>query len=417
MRRFRLSPVVCWRGAILAGLLIAAASVHAGTVWNGPTIAFTHSAATGDLSDQWTPGVIITRATTGDGLYNSATEGGATGGVSPADTKWAIGTLANTNLAYGACPLESGERPPNDVNKTYVVHLINEDIYLQLTLTAWGGQGGNGDKSFSYTRSTPAVVAPTPTVTLTNPASGAVFAAPATVILGASATVSSGTVTNVQFFTNSVLLGSSLTAPFTFTANNLAAGAYALKAVATAAGISATSAVVNITLDVPPTVSITNPLNNATLSAPANLTLKASASDSDGSVTNVQFLVGPNIFANVSTAPFSGTTNNLVAGSYTLSAIASDNNGIKNTNSISINVVTPVTVLLGKPAASSSTNFQFSYPANVGLSYVIQRTTNLAAANWIPLITNLAASNPVVFVDVHATNNPLFYRVGQMPNP
>lgn len=411
-------PTIVFMPSIVTGLLLAATPVTqaAATIWNGPTISFTHSTATGNLSDQLTSGVVLTRSTSGGGLYNSASEGGATGGISPADTKWAIGSLANYNtLTYGACPLEAGNHPPGYVNTTFVVHLVSEDIYFSLTLTGWGGQGGVGDKSFSYTRSTAAP--PTPTVAITNPPSGAVFAAPANINIGASATVSSGTVTNVQFFTNGVLLKSVQSSPFTFTASNLAAGVYALTAAATAAGISATSAVVNITVDVPPTVSIIAPGNNATLSAPANVTIQASASDSDGSVTNVQFLVGPDVLTNASTAPFSGTTNNLGAGSYTLSAIASDNNGLKNTNVISITVVTPVAVSLGRPVTSSATNFQFSYSANVGLSYVIQRSTNLASANWISLVTNTAASNPVVFEDIYATNSSVFYRVGRLPNP
>ena len=79
--------------------------------------------------------------------------------------------------------------------------------------------------------------------------------------------------------------------------------------------------------------------------------------------------------------------------------------------------MTPVVVTLGNPALSSSTNFQFSYPASIGLSYVIQRSASLAPANWIPLVTNVAASNPVVFLDVHATNSPNYYRVGRLPNP
>jgi uncharacterized membrane protein len=256
-----------------------------------------------------------------------------------------------------------------------------------------------------------------PTVNITNPVSGAVFAAPANVNIGADASVSGSTVTNVQFFTNGISLKSVQTAPFILTASNLAAGAYALTAIATAAGISTTSTVVNIIVDTPPSVTITNPLNNATLSAPANVTIRASASDTDGSVTNVQFIVGTNVLTNVNIAPFSGTTNNLAAGGYTLSAIATDNNGVKNTNVISITIVTPVAISLVNPATSSSANFQFSYSANVGLSYVIQRSTNLAPANWITLITNTAASNPVVFVDIHATNSPNFYRVGRLPNP
>jgi chitinase len=166
-------------------------------------------------------------------------------------------------------------------------------------------------------------------------------------------------------------------------------------------------------------VTITNPLDNATLSAPANVTIQASASDPDagGSVTNVQFLVGSAVLTNQTTAPFSAATNNLAAGSYTLWAVASDNNGVKNTNAVTINVVTPVQTTLSGTAQMSSTNFQFSYSANVGLSYIVQRSTNLTEANWITLVTNVAGSNPVVFVDNHATNGTGFYRVGRLPNP
>jgi len=218
-------------------------------------MTFTHSAATGELVDHLTPGVSLSRSTFGGGLYNTNTESGATSGISPSDTKWAVGSLANYNtLSYGACPLEAGDRPPSDVNKAYVVHLLNEDIYFSLTLSAWGGAGGGGDKSFTYVRSTPAP--PTPTVTITNPASGTVFAAPATLSLAASASVTSGTVTNVQFFTNGVVLGSVLTPPYTLTANSLVAGAYALKAVATAAGISATSTVVDVSVVNPVAASL-----------------------------------------------------------------------------------------------------------------------------------------------------------------
>jgi len=103
------------------------------------------------------------------------------------------------SLSYGACPLEMGNRPPNDVGTTYVVHLVTEDIYLQLTLTAWGGGGGNGQTSFSYTRTTPAPAPPTPTVSITDPTNGSSFAAPADVTLTADAAVSTGTVTNVEF--------------------------------------------------------------------------------------------------------------------------------------------------------------------------------------------------------------------------
>jgi plastocyanin len=169
--------------------------------------------------------------------------------------------------------------------------------------------------------------------------------------------------------------------------------------------------------NVPPAVSITNPVSGTVFAAPANVTIQASASDSDGTVTNVQFLVGSSVLTNETTASFSTVTNNLAAGSYTLSAIASDNSGATATNQVTISVVTPGPVLLSAPQGLPPANFQFSYTANVGLSYIVQRSTNLVSTNWITLITNTAGSGSVNFTDINATVNPGFYRVGRLPNP
>jgi plastocyanin len=169
--------------------------------------------------------------------------------------------------------------------------------------------------------------------------------------------------------------------------------------------------------NLPPTVAITNPVSGTVFAAPANVTIQASASDSDGTVTNVQFLVGSNVVTNKATAPFSTVTNNLAAGSYTLSAVASDNSGAKATNQVTISVVTPVSVLLSAPQPVPLTKFRFSYTANTGLSYIVQRSTNLASPNWTTLVTNLAGSGSINFTDQNATFNAGFYRVGRLPNP
>ena len=165
----------------------------------------------------------------------------------------------------------------------------------------------------------------------------------------------------------------------------------------------------------PPTLAITKPLNASVFAAPANVTVQTGVTNGSGAVTNVEFLANTTVIANVVAAPFSATANGLAAGGYTLTAIAEDNNGLRATNSIGINVVSPVAVSVTGILRSLGTNFQFSYSANTGLDYVVERSTNLMI--WVPLATNSAASNPVVFVDVHATNNPNFYRVGRLPNP
>ncbi len=91
-------------------------------------------------------------------------------------------------------------------------------------------------------------VAPTPTVAITSPLNNAVFASPANVTIAANATVNGGSVTNVQFFTNGVSVGSVTAAPFSITASNLTVGSYVLAAVATAGGISSTSSVITVSV-------------------------------------------------------------------------------------------------------------------------------------------------------------------------
>ena len=417
MKTLKSSSIVCLRGMLVVSLMAAATRLHATTIWNGPTINFVHSNTNGNPGDQWTTGVIITRKNLlgkSGGLYNAVTETGATVGISPKDTKWAIGALSNYNkLTYGPCPLEANG-PASKIGTTYVVHMTNEDIYLSLKLTSWGGAGGSGDKFFSYIRSTPS---PTLTISITNPVSGAVFVAPANVSIGASAAVSSGSVTNVQFFTNSVLLGSVLTAPFTITANNLAAGAYALTAVATASGISATSTVVNITVNSPvspPAVSITNPPDGAVFAAPANVNLGADASVSGGTVTNVEFFANGASEGAVTAAPFTLISGPLAAGPYALTAVATAS-GISTTSAVvNVSVVNPMPVNLAAPVVNSG-QFIFSYTADAGLTYVVQSSSNLL--DWVSLMTNVASSSPVLFTNALNPSGPGFYRVERLPNP
>jgi len=242
------------------GVAIANFSARSQTIWTGPTTNFAQTSATfPPQADVLVPGSVSLTRNGNHGLYNTNVDlsGASPGLPTPSDTEWAFGDLND----FATLTYQSFDSFRNtDLSGVLlnggpmVCHLINEGIYLSVQFTAWPHGGG----LIAYTRSTPAVVVtpPTPSVTITNPADGAVFASPANVTVSANATVSSGTVTNVLLFGNATLLGSKQTAPFTITANGLTNGPYALKAVATAAGISATSSVVNISVVTPATTSL-----------------------------------------------------------------------------------------------------------------------------------------------------------------
>jgi len=90
-----------------------------------------------------------------------------------------------------------------------------------------------------------------PAVSLTSPAAGATFTAPAAIDLAAAATDADG-IAQVAFYANGGLLGVDTTSPFEFAWENVAAGSYALTAVATdGLGGSGTSAAVNVTVSPP----------------------------------------------------------------------------------------------------------------------------------------------------------------------
>lgn len=92
----------------------------------------------------------------------------------------------------------------------------------------------------------------TPTVTLTAPANNAIFTAPATINLTATATDPNGTISKVEFYNGTTKIGEDLTSPYAFSWTSVAAGSYTITAVATDnSGNKATSAEAVIKVNVP----------------------------------------------------------------------------------------------------------------------------------------------------------------------
>ena len=91
-----------------------------------------------------------------------------------------------------------------------------------------------------------------------------------------------------------------------------------------------------------PTVSLTNPTNNAQFTAPASVNITASASDADGSVAKVEFFKGSTKLGESTIAPYQFNWTNVSAGTYALTAKATDNQGATKTSAtINIQVNAP----------------------------------------------------------------------------
>jgi glucose/arabinose dehydrogenase len=261
------SPVVPW-----LILLVGMAAVSAGTLWTGPTITFTKGASSDPTEaanqDRMTPNVWITRGSS-QGIYNIKTEGAYTHNFSPSNTLWAIGTTANTNLTYQTWEDTFGgilNLQANIIGQDCVLHLISEDVYLDIKFTVWGNSGAGSP--FTYQRSTPSPNV-LPTVAITSPANGATLAAPATPTIVADAADFGGLVSNVQFLDGTNSLGNDATPPFSINAT-LFPGAHSLRAVVTDnEGLSVTSAVVSVSVT---NAIISNPI--AELIPKGNITVE-----------------------------------------------------------------------------------------------------------------------------------------------
>lgn len=103
--------------------------------------------------------VWITRADQ-RGIFNIAAESAFSLTTSPFNTAWAFGSAADfQNLTFANWQTWHGGPsggPPSTVGRDAVIHLIDQDIYLDIKFLSWsaGPQGGGGGGGgFSYERS------------------------------------------------------------------------------------------------------------------------------------------------------------------------------------------------------------------------------------------------------------------------
>jgi hypothetical protein len=157
-----------------------------------------------------------------------------------------------------------------------------------------------------------------PTVSLTSPTEGAAFTAPANISISANASDNDGTISKVDFYSGSTLIGTDTAAPYSMTWGNVAAGTYMLTAVATDnAGATKTSSAVNVTVNSSPAdFSITASPTSRNIRRGTDTTFTFTVIPSGGFSGNVTFSVNGALPAGV-TASFSPQSVN-TSGSSTM---------------------------------------------------------------------------------------------------
>jgi len=142
----------------VAALGMLAGSAAAQTVWSGYDYTFTKANLVDPFlpenQDRITGTVWITRANA-QGIFNAFSETIYSAHESPLGTEWAFGVATDwAQLDFQPWQIAINSFPPGMVNQAMVVHLIDDDIYLDLMFTHWAGGAQGG--AFSYNRAVPA---------------------------------------------------------------------------------------------------------------------------------------------------------------------------------------------------------------------------------------------------------------------
>ncbi|HEX8748227.1 MAG TPA: S8 family serine peptidase, partial [Pyrinomonadaceae bacterium] len=208
-------------------------------------------------------------------------------------------------------------------------------------------------------------VSAAPAIELANVYDGITYPTDSAVVLQANASDIDGTVSRVDYYVNGKFVSTAQASPYTTHWYAREVGEYMLTGVATDnTGMTTTSRPVKIIINetiIPepdptptpnqaPSVSLTSPYDSATFNAPGTITVSANASDSDGTVSQVQFYSNNQLIGTATTSPYRITWSNVAPGTYSLQAVVTDNGGIAvGSNVVSVRVNQPPVANTGGP--------------------------------------------------------------------
>ncbi|WP_338399172.1 Ig-like domain-containing protein [Persicobacter psychrovividus] len=171
-----------------------------------------------------------------------------------------------------------------------------------------------------------------PVVHISSPSAGDTFTSGESVWLTAEASDADGFVSSVRFFADDVLIGEDDSSPFSIQWQNLSAGTYQLTAQAVDDDQQTTlSGAVQIQVEnpnLPPTVSLTAPLDGSIFLSDEAVLITAEASDPDGTISAVELYLDGSLLETLNSAPYQWEINDLSVGNYTLQVTATDQQGM-----------------------------------------------------------------------------------------
>lgn len=286
---------------------------------------------------------------------------GVIGGVTGDQLIATVNFTSNSTSGSAALAFTSGT--------ALVSSSTNQDILGSLAATAGG----------TYT-----VDATPPSVSITSPTNGSTLSGGSTVNINVSASDAASSVTKVEIFIDGSLVATDTSSPYTYAWNTtgVSLGAHVIQAKAYDSFNNVTTpTTANVTLadQTAPTVLITAPANNITLSG--NVTVSATATD-NVAVASVEFDISKGASGGViaidNTAPYTATwdSHSVTGGTgYTLSATATDTAGNTKTATITVNI--------DNTAPSAPTNFRSTGNSLTSISLAWNASTdNIGVAGY-----------------------------------
>ncbi|MBL4910546.1 MAG: hypothetical protein JKX78_11110 [Alteromonadaceae bacterium] len=310
-------------------------------------------------------------------------------------TSWTL-TDNNTQICQGALTPNGQSAQTGSCTNT----LAGGSHNIQVNLCNSDGCTSSDSKTITVAGGASNVA---PQVTITVPAT---TAKGSQVSLSATASDSDGTVSSVAFYANNQLISTSTSSPYQAIYLADTVGNITLSAIATDnQGATTTS---TSTLQVtactsclqPPQVSVTTPVNSKV----GNLvTLSATASDVDGTVSQVVLKLDNIVLATLTQVPYQ-TTWTATAGSHSLVAIATDNDNLSTTstaatftpaNDSAVSLITPATPQIAWLGDQAITNGKADFNVKWNLWYGENGTSWKLLDNNTEIANgNLTANSP-----------------------
>jgi hypothetical protein len=140
-----------------------------------------------------------------------------------------------------------------------------------------------------------------------------------------------------------------------------------------------------------PVVTIISPTNGAKFAAGANVLIAADASESNGVITQVEFLLGTNSIGAVTNSPFQMTLASAVASNYLVTARATDDQGkVGVSPGVAFSVIEPPTVAISAPISGS----RFAIGTNVPVTAnVASKGASIVRVDFFASVEGLEATN------------------------